>query len=168
MRQPDTRVFRPSGRVPNSRWPVLIYRGAATASAIALEALFRRNGWGNSWRNGIYSFHHFHSTAHEVLGIATGRVRVILGGEAGDPIDLTTGDVAVLPAGTGHKRIEASPDLLVVGAYPAGRDWDLVRADEIDAQEYEAALSRIAAVPRPATDPVVGPDGPLLRLWAQP
>ena len=167
MQQPDAHVFRPSGRVPNSRWPVLVYSGAAGASAPALEALFRGNGWSNSWRNGIYPFHHFHSTAHEVLGIAAGRVRVLLGGEAGDILELKAGDVAVLPAGTGHKRIEGSPDLLVVGAYPAGRDWDLVRADEIDAQGYEAALTRIAAVPRPASDPVAGPDGPLLRLWAE-
>jgi uncharacterized protein YjlB len=33
--------------------------------------------------DGIYPFHHFHSTAHEVLGIVAGSAVVVLGGPSG-------------------------------------------------------------------------------------
>ena len=98
-----------------------------------------------------------------MLGIARGRVRVILGGESGEEFLLEAGDVVVLPAGTGHKRIEGSDDLLVVGAYPPGQDWDLIRGDE--PKKKAAAIERIGHVPLPKSDPVLGASGPLTELW---
>jgi uncharacterized protein YjlB len=165
----ETNVFHDDGCVPNSPLPVLLYRGAVAPSshdpAKTLEMTFARNGWTNSWRAGIYLFHHYHSISHEVLGIARGKGRVRLGGEQGRDFDLAAGDVVVLPAGTGHKRLSASSDFLVVGAYPDGRDWDLIRADDSDAATHAAALVRISKVPRPSTDPIGGKDGALPRLW---
>lgn len=165
-KQPEAATFLPSGRVPNSIWPVLIYRGVEAGGASAMEAVFGRHDWCNAWRNGIYPFHHFHSTSHESLGIAAGSAEVRLGGEGGRDVVLSRGDVAILPAGTGHKRLKGTTDLIVVGAYPTGCRWDLIRADELDQSGYDAALARILAVPPPRTDPVNGPEGPLLRLWA--
>ena len=124
--------------------------------------MFAANRWPRQWRDGIYPFHHYHSTAHEALGIARGRVTVRLGGEQGRDFELTVGDVAVLPAGTGHKRLTEQGDLLVVGAYPAGQTWDLLRGDPF---ERPAALRNIARVPPPAGDPVHGANGPLVRIW---
>lgn len=165
----ETALFADDGRVPNSRLPVLIYRGAAAVdgadTAVDMERLFARNAWANGWRDGIFPFHHYHSTAHEVLGIARGEAQVRLGGEAGQDVHLRAGDIVVLPAGTGHKRLSASSDLLVIGAYPDGRDYDLVRADATDATEHARAVARIAVVPLPSSDPVAGVDGPLRRLW---
>ncbi len=44
--------------------------------AAAFEDRFNQNRWNTRWRDGIYSYHYFHSTAHEVLGIARGKARV--------------------------------------------------------------------------------------------
>lgn len=159
--------FADDGDVPNHpKWPALLYPGvvdpAAGDTAAAFEALFHRHGWGDGWRNGIYPFTHYHAEAHEVLGIARGTARVQLGGEAGRAVDVTAGDVVLLPAGTGHRLIASSEDLLVVGAYPPGQSPDLRRAGEPD---RDALRARIAQVPKPAGDPVGGPDGPLSPLW---
>src|SRR5262245_32395734 len=127
--QPTTYRFEDDGQIPNNpHLPALLYRGVAIAGdAAASERLFAGHAWGGLWRDGIYPFHHYHSTAHEALGIAAGRALVLLGGPRGVRVELQAGDVVVLPAGTGHCNLGASDDLLVVGAYPPGQRWDLRR-----------------------------------------
>jgi uncharacterized protein YjlB len=159
----ETCRFEDDGRIPNSRLPVILYHGVGEATdAASCEALFAENGWLGAWRDGIYDFHHFHSTAHEALGIVRGHARVILGGPAGKRFELGAGDVAVLPAGTGHCNVGSGGDLLVVGAYPEGMGWDIRRGDPDERQEV---LANLAAVPLPASDPVSGPYGALIELW---
>ena len=155
--EPQTLLFDPGETMPNNRLPVLIYRGTGGG----FDAMFARNGWVGVWHNGIYDFDHYHSNAHEVLGIEAGSAKVQLGGDEGQAVDVSAGDVLVLPAGTGHRRISASPDLLVIGAYPKGQDrYDLCRT-----RSPEAEL-RISKVKLPDTDPVFGASGRLLTLWA--
>lgn len=136
----------PNGPVPNHpRLPVLIARAAFQGQAPAqIEKTLAECGWTRAWRNGIYGFHHYHSTAHEVLVISRGQAQVMLGGEGGTPLQVGEGDVLVLPAGTGHKNGGSSADLLVIGAYAQGRDWNLCRPEETAVEEANA---RIAQVP---------------------
>ena len=160
---PETYSFEDAGAVPNSRLPVLVYHEVEGASSpSACEELFARNGWLGAWVNGIFPFHHFHSTVHEVLGIVAGSVAVILGGPDGGRFEVARGDVLVLPAGTGHCNADSSVDLLVVGAYPNGMQWDLRRGDPAERDEV---VANITAVPLPDTDPVHGSDGPLTEIW---
>jgi uncharacterized protein YjlB len=160
-------VFLDDGTFPNSRLPLLIYPAAvapAAASPEAMEDLFAANGWPPAWRYTVYAFHHYHSTAHEVLGIAAGSARLMLGGSQGREFDVTAGDVVVIPAGVAHRQLSKSSDFLVVGGYPEGSaPPDLLRGED---GERPAADLRIAAVLLPTTDPV-GENGPLLERWRQ-
>jgi len=156
---PEVFSFEDDGAIPNSRLPVLVYHDVPDVG----EELFARNGWLGAWRDGIFSFHHFHSTAHEVLGIVRGSAAVVLGGPSvGRQFEVGAGYVLVLPAGTGHCNVGSSGDLLVIGAYPDGMRWDLRRGDPA---EHDEVLANIAAVPLPGADPVGGPEGALTRLW---
>jgi uncharacterized protein YjlB len=140
----------PAGdEIPNHpSFPVLLYRGV---NAGDYRALFADHGWGGSWQNGVFDFHHFHSTSHEVLGVVAGRATIELGGPQGQAFDVEAGDVIVLPAGTGHRRATARDGFTVVGAYPAGQeDYDLLRRAD------DAARERIRALPAPDQDPVGG------------
>lgn len=161
--QVERHTLERNGGFPNSELPVLICHGVPEAhDAAACEQLFAGNGWLGAWRDGIFSFHHFHSTAHEVLGIVAGAAAVILGGPGGRRFEVGRGDVLVLPAGTGHFNDGSTGDLLVIGAYPDGMQWDLRRGDP---DEFDEALANIEAVPLPRTDPVAGEDGALVEAW---
>lgn len=158
--------FADDGQIPNSRLPLLIYSDALAgqpASAEAMEALFVENGWPPRWRASVFTYHHYHSTAHEVLGVASGSARLMVGGPEGEEIDVAAGQVLVIPAGVGHKRLGSSPDFEVVGGYPPGQQWDLMKGEM---SERPTADQNIAAVPMPKSDPVRGPEGELLDFWA--
>jgi uncharacterized protein YjlB len=168
-RKAEAILFKDDGAIPNNpKLPFIYYRSPVrlpeTGDAAAVfEQLFKRNGWVDSWRNGIYDYVHYHSRTHEVLGVARGHARVRLGGDKGKIFRLKAGDVVILPAGTGHQCLSASKDLLVVGAYPRTGKYDECEGSR---QEHKRALESISAVAPPSKDPVCGPDGPLLELWA--
>jgi uncharacterized protein YjlB len=166
--EPLTFLFADDGSVPNNpKLPFVVFPGAIDLSGSAhaeeiIEKKFHANGWGQSWRNGIFPYVHYHSMIHEGLGIARGRAKVRFGGNQGKELDLMPGDVAILPAGTGHHCLWASPDLLVIGAYPKTGRYDLCRGSKA---EHDKAVTTIPDVPLPDSDPVFGRDGPLLKIW---
>ena len=168
VRKPSTFRFMDDGIVPNNpRFPLLFYRGAVTLNgkafdpATIIDTLFESNGWGRSWRDTVYDFVHYHSQIHEVMGVARGTARVECGGVKGRILTLKPGDVVVLPAGTGHRLIDASRDFAVVGAYPEDGTYD----ECTDTRDRPEATKRIARVRKPGHDPVYGKNGPLMRSW---
>jgi uncharacterized protein YjlB len=164
-------AFADDRETPNNpKLPLIHYRSPVRLDgdfdpAAIFEVLFASNGWKDSWRDGIYDFNHFHTQTHEVLGIVRGHAEVRFGGQRGRTLSLKAGDVIVLPAGTGHRRISASCDLLVVGAYPEnGGDYDEPKPRDVDIEEARAAIKR---VPLPASDPVYGHKGGVKTLWGK-
>lgn len=146
--------------------PALLYRKIFEErprnSADWFESRFRENDWGGCWRNGIFSYHHFHPTTHEVLGAARGWARVQLGGSEGPERKIEHGDVLVLPAGVGHCLLDSGGRFLVVGAYPGGRSWTVERTYSGSLEEVRGTLRE---VPLPEADPLYGRGGPLRNEW---
>ena len=161
-------VLRDDGTFPNSRLPLLVYPGALEVDsedlASGFERLFAGHSWGGAWRNGVYPYHHYHSTAHEVLGICGGSGLVRFGGERGVTVPARPGDCIVIPAGVAHKLLEKTAGFLVVGAYPDGQSYDICRGRP---GERPAADRRIERVALPSRDPVRGGAGPLQELWGK-
>jgi uncharacterized protein YjlB len=162
---PEVIQLSQNGWMPNNgHLPILFYRNALHTDgadpAALCEAQFHRNGWPPQWRDGVYDFHHYHSTAHEVLGFVSGHAKLILGGENGREFEVRAGDVVVLPTGTGHCRSTASADFLVIGAYPPDQQWDICRSGP-----SKEAIARMRHLPFPKSDPVTGANGPLITIW---
>jgi uncharacterized protein YjlB len=162
--------FRDDGETPNNSSFALIHYKAAVKldsaydPAAIFEVLFKHYGWTGAWRDGVYPFNHFHSKSHEVLGIARGTACVRFGGKRGRKIELRAADVVIVPAGTGHCRLQASEDLLVVGAYPEGSEYDEPKPEDVDGKKVRRV---IASVPVPPRNPVYGINDPLDLLWSE-
>ena len=159
----------PDRNFPNNELlPLLIYKNALTLvhsdeqNAVAFEKLFRKNDWRPSWRDGIYDFHHYHSNAHEVLGVYNGHAKVQFGGPQGVIVECSKGDVIVIPAGVAHKSLSLSDDFSCVGAYPTGQEYD-IRYGEDD--ELKETSQNVGEVHQPTHDPVFGKQGPLEKWW---
>jgi len=161
-------VFKPNGNFPNSKLPLLVYKNACllgkqiNVAVETLQMLFNKNGWKNSWANGIYTFHHFHSNTHECMGIAAGKAWVVFGGIKGQKFTLKKGDIIIIPAGLAHRCSKVSSDFLCVGAYPKGKDYDIMLGKP---EELEKIKHRLENIPVPPCDPIYGKEGFLKSFW---
>jgi len=99
-------LFQDDGHLPNNpKLPLLVYLGALSVYddlSSECEAWSGENGWGGAWRGRVFTYHHYHSSVHEVLGIVRGTAHLVLDGESGAALELETGDVAVTVAGVGQ------------------------------------------------------------------
>jgi uncharacterized protein YjlB len=159
MKSPRKLYFEKGNDVPNSTLPALLFRSvlgpSANRKAQRFRHAFKTNGWVGLWTDTIYDYTHFHSNAHEVLGIAEGKVTVLLGGEKGRQFRLKAGDMLVIPAGVAHRRIGDDAGLKVIGAYPPGQS-------HFNMKRRGRTMPKVAL---PSEDPFYGEDGPVVRLW---
>ncbi|MEO6220362.1 MAG: cupin domain-containing protein [Ginsengibacter sp.] len=166
---PQPKVIRhmlhDDGQFPNSNLFLLIYKEAIKLpdnDSSIFKKIFKSNNWTNSWLNGVYDYHHYHSITHEVLGIYEGNANVQFGGPNGIAEDVSKGDVIIIPAGVAHKCNSASDDFKCIGAYPDGNDYDIKKGEPSDRPEAD---ENIRNVKLPDTDPVYGLTGPLILNW---
>lgn len=163
MLTPQFFQFKDDGNMPNNALlNVIFYPAVFKENPCDIEAIFNKHQWTNSWINGVFGFHHYHSNTHEVLGVQSGWALLQLGGENGQAVRMTSGDVVLLPAGTGHKKLESSADFRVVGAYPNGVSHNLKIGEP---GERPFVLEAIQNTPLPKTDPVYGDKGPVMDYW---
>ena len=164
--RPQQYFVKDDGIFPNSSLPIIFYPKALDLPrlfpAVAIRTLFQKNNWGNSWRQGIYTYHHYHSIAHEVLGVCKGETLLLLGGEQGITLFVEEGDVLIIPAGVAHMNLGKEKDVICVGGYPDGKDYDMNYGKE---NERPGTDENIGAVPLPKTDPVFGKKDGLLKVW---
>lgn len=163
---PELFYFKDDGSIPNNpELPLVLYRRGLEKedrNPSSVKRLLNRNGWTGAWINGIYSYHHYHSTAHEVLVVFRGSAEVQFGGKQGEILEIQAGDAVVIPAGVGHCRKSSTADFRVVGAYPDEQSWDLCTGEP---DERPQVLENIGAVAFPSGDPLTGTREPLLECW---
>ena len=160
--------LKDDGSIPNSKYPLLIYQGAVKPSprdpASIFEQLFAGNRWTGSWRDGIYTYHHYHSNTHEAMAVIKGRTTLLLGGENGQQLDIQSGDIIVIPAGVAHKNLGEMKDVICIGGYPEGRDFDMKYGRRAERPQTDRTIEELSL---PATVPLAGRADPLLQLIAR-
>lgn len=160
-------ILSDDGQFPNNALlPLLIYQKAVNLPAKnrskTIMEFLETNGWVNAWEDGVYDYHHYHSTAHEVLVIIKGSARIQFGGQGGVSLLVEESDAVIIPAGVAHKAIDLYDDFTCIGAYPAGQEYDIKTGKD---DEREEAIQNIKKVALPAADPIYGIEGPLLSNW---
>jgi uncharacterized protein YjlB len=154
------------GIFPNSHLPVLLYKGVLNFPPLFttryIKNLFKSKNWMNTWKNGIFGYHHYHSITHEVLGVYKGKALLLLGGEKGVEVVVEKGDVLIIPAGVAHKNLNPENSVKCIGAYPDGKDYDMNYGKE---GERPQADKNIRKVKIPSNDPIYGENGGIKKFW---
>ena len=158
------------GLTPNTsiqKKPLLIYRSVFPSNTNASQIESHLSSVGvvtPQWRFTMYSFSHFHTTSHEVLGIASGKAQLCFGHEENkDRVEevLTKGDVIIMPAGVSHRLLEdLDGAFTMVGCYPTGCNWDMCYGKSGE----ESKIEKIKDLPWFKKDPVYGDEGPVLEV----
>lgn len=160
-------ILPEDGAFPNNALlPLLMYPQACVVRGKRdyelIRELLEANRWTGSWIDGIYSKHHFHSTAHEVLVALSGSARVQFGGPEGVTLNFECGDVVVIPAGVAHCRLDETSGFECMGAYPDGQQYDMRYGRDSERAEADENIRKVQL---PEADPIWGNDGPLVKHW---
>ncbi|KAL4784419.1 hypothetical protein BJX76DRAFT_367627 [Aspergillus varians] len=172
---PYTYYLPPTEHTPNNSLPVLHYKNVLPLPRTEEETtkLLTAHKWEKRLLGymGAISVSHFHPNTHECYGIFQGVSTLLLGAAGWDGVSnvglritVHTGDVIVLPAGTGHSSVESTDDYRYIG--PGCPRWrNEFGKKPIDGKTFR---DEIAGVAYPEEDPVYGRDGPLMQLWLHP
>ena len=109
----------------------------------------------NSWVNGIYPFHHYHSNAWELLLCVKGEALVQLGGPTGPRVDIRKGDLVLIPPGFAHKQLQARGGFTLLGSYPTV-DGRSIPVDTLKGKPSSEEREKILHCKTPEEDPIVG------------
>jgi uncharacterized protein YjlB len=134
---PEQYLLSPTPFVPNSPFPVLVYRSVLLPSSIpskypessscsllshaltpqTIESFTTPNHWPVGGVFKTYRSHHFHSVTHECYAVFSGQSTLLLGKGPYDTLNgnetrvqLRKGDAIVLPAGVAHCSIGVEED----------------------------------------------------------
>ncbi|KAL1887488.1 hypothetical protein Sste5346_010187 [Sporothrix stenoceras] len=172
--EPETYYLEQNKHAPNNPYPVLVYRQCLPlpVSEEKATAFLESHAWERKGAWGHIGQRHFHPNVHECYGVVKGDSTMLVGcgnddESGGQEIEVSVGDVIVLPAGTGHCNLQSTKDYFYVGVYPQGSpQWrnELGKGDV----NHNEMRKYINAVPLPIEDPVNGPDGPLFTAWVRP
>lgn len=160
--QPEHYFVKDDGIFPNNRLPIIFYPSVLELPKLFAAASVKKMFTENNWKQGIYTYHHYHSITHEVIGVCNGETLLQLGGENGITLFVQKGDVLILPAGVAHINLGKENDVTCVGGYPDGRDYDMNYGKP---GERPRADHNIASLPLPETDPVFGKKSGLPEIW---
>ena len=167
MQHPLLFFCKANAEFPNSPLPVILYRQALHLpfffKASYVRKLFVKHHWANSWNGGVFTYDHYHSTTDEVLGFYKGSTTLLLGGENCHRVQVEKGDILVIPAGVAHKNLGKEHQVKCVGAYPDGREYDIMTGRP---GERPVSEQHIAALPVPDEDPFYGSKLGLPSLWS--
>ncbi|PSN60161.1 hypothetical protein BS50DRAFT_210709 [Corynespora cassiicola Philippines] len=169
---PEQYHLRRTTNVPNNPLPALIYRDVLPKSLDPeqIKDLCEANGWEKRGEWGAITTAHFHPNTHECYAIWRGKSRLVLGRPKGDDsddgaeIDVSAGDVVVVPAGVSHRSLTSSDGYRYIGVYPkAAPKWrNIFCKGEEPIEKLEEEISKVGL---PDSDPVYGLDGPLPQIW---
>lgn len=138
----------------NNRFPLLLYKAAFSGTQIEGQTLITQNGWTQPWAWGVFSYHHYHSRAWELLLCVQGQAHVQIGGEKGPVVQIQNGDLVLVPSGIAHKQLEASGEFTLLGSYPK-QGWT-GSIDTLTGRPTQEERDNILACYAPVRDPIFG------------
>ena len=113
--------MKDDGTYPNNEdYPTLIYKNAFHGSETDGRQLLlaNKNDWTEPWVWGIFSFHHYHTKAWELLLCVCGSASVQVGGDTGPTVKIEKGDLLLVPPGVAHKQLGEESGFSLPGSYP--------------------------------------------------
>ncbi|CAB9520595.1 Cupin domain [Seminavis robusta] len=112
--------FQDDGTFPNNPdHPVMMAKDAFRGSDQEARHLLQQAAWTSPWKWGIFPYHHYHSTAWELLLCVQGQADILLGGDVtGTMVTIHKGDVMLIPPGVVHKQMREQGGFALLGSYP--------------------------------------------------
>ena len=146
--------MKDDGTFPNNEhYPTLIYKHAFHGSeSEGRRLIVNKNEWTEPWVWGIFSYHHYHTKAWELLLCVCGSASIQLGGDDGPTVKIDKGDLVLIPPGVAHKQLEEGGGFSLLGSYPTFR-FD-GRIDTFRGKPTDEERKRIQDCYVPKTDPM--------------